>query len=77
MPQVIVRRPLHELHLRHQFGPHPDALLHLLRREALAPPAGARLGEIRERALPGLQGGSFAISRSRLAGVNPTRVLAT
>jgi malate dehydrogenase (oxaloacetate-decarboxylating) len=42
MPQVIVRRPLHKLHLRHQLSPHPHALLHLLDREALAPPAARR-----------------------------------
>lgn len=72
-----IRRTLRELHLRYQLRPQSHALLPFVRREAPAPPAGARLGEVRERTFGDLQGRCLAISRSRLAGVNPTRVRAT
>jgi hypothetical protein len=51
MSQVISPGPFQELDLRDYFRAHPNALLHFLCGESLAPSAGGRLGEIRERTL--------------------------
>src|SRR6516225_9887300 len=51
MPEVSVRRPLHELKLPHKDRLQPATSLHLLSRQALAPSAAPRLWQVHERTL--------------------------
>src|SRR5215469_6681886 len=47
--QTMVGGPLREADLRHELGPRPLHLAHLLRGNATTPVSGARIGEVRER----------------------------
>jgi hypothetical protein len=55
MSQMISSGPFQKLNLRDNLRPHPNTFLHLLRSEALTPPADGRFGKIGERAFRGSQ----------------------
>jgi hypothetical protein len=55
MSQVVVRSPLDELELPHQFGPQPTTVFHPVSCGSLAPTTRPSLREIGERAFRNLQ----------------------
>lgn len=50
VPDMVRIRPFEKFEIRHEFGPYPDALLHLRGSESFAPSPAPRLGKISERA---------------------------
>lgn len=51
MPYVVCIRPFEKFEIRHEFGPDPNALLHLRGGKPFAPPTVTRLGKVLERTL--------------------------